>query len=75
MRSLFQENVLTFPIAYGLALQGLGQARLSTNLLPTEIRMDRLIRAKKPYAAAAAALLLIGTTTLAPGLFQPLFLT
>ena len=25
---LFQENVLTFPIAYGLALQGLGQARL-----------------------------------------------
>jgi type IV pilus assembly protein PilM len=31
---LFQENLLTFPIAYGLALQGLGQARLTTNLLP-----------------------------------------
>jgi type IV pilus assembly protein PilM len=68
---LFQENVLTFPIAYGLALQGLGQARLSTNLLPTEIRMDRLIRAKKPYAAAAAAALLIGTTGFALGYAGP----
>ncbi len=68
---LFQENVLTFPIAYGLALQGLGQARLSTNLLPSEIRMDRLIRSKKPYAVAAAALLLLGTTTLALGYSKP----
>jgi type IV pilus assembly protein PilM len=68
---LFQENVLTFPIAYGLALQGLGQARLSTNLLPSEIRMDRMIRAKKPYAVAAAALLLIGTSTLALGYASP----
>ncbi len=64
---LFQENLLTFPIAYGLALQGLGQARLTTNLLPTEIRTDRLIRAKKPYAVAAAAMLLMGTAGLALG--------
>jgi len=64
---LFQENLLTFPVAYGLALQGLGQARLSTNLLPQEIRTDRLIRAKKPYAVAAAAALLVGTAGLALG--------
>ena len=44
---LFKENILTFPVAYGLALQGLGEARLHTNLLPGEIRTDRLIRAKK----------------------------
>ena len=31
---LFQENLLTFPVAYGLALQGLGQARLT----PTSCR-------------------------------------
>jgi type IV pilus assembly protein PilM len=68
---LFQENVLTFPIAYGLALQGLGQARLSTNLLPSEIRVDRLIRAKKPYAAAAAAALLIGTVVMSAGYASP----
>ncbi len=64
---LFKENILTFPVAYGLALQGLGEARLTTNLLPGEIRTDRLIRAKKPYAVAAAAALLLGTAGLAWG--------
>ncbi len=64
---LFQENLLTFPIAYGLALQGLGEARLTTNLLPSEIRFDRIIRGKKPYAVSAAAMLLIGTAGLALG--------
>src|SRR5258707_2666461 len=64
---LFVENLLTFPVAYGLALQGLGEARLSTNLLPGEIRTDRLIRKKKPYAVAAAAALVLGTAGLALG--------
>ena len=64
---IFVENLLTFPVAYGLALQGLDEARLTTNLLPGEIRTDRLIRKKKPYAVAAAALLVLGTTGLALG--------
>jgi type IV pilus assembly protein PilM len=68
---LFQENLLTFPVAYGLALQGLGQARLATNLLPKEIIQDRLIRAKKPYAAAAAAALLVGLGGMAMGFSAP----
>lgn len=65
---VFGENILTFPIAYGLALQGLNMlsdrtdfGRINTNLLPTELRTERIIRAKKPYAAAAAAALLLGT--------------
>ncbi len=57
----FTENVLSFAVAYGLALQGLKVARLQTNLLPPEIRTERMIRAKKPWAAAAAAALLAGT--------------
>jgi type IV pilus assembly protein PilM len=61
---VFTENVLAFPIAYGLALQGVNQARIGTNLLPGEIRVDRQIRMKKPWAAAAAAALLLGTGTL-----------
>jgi type IV pilus assembly protein PilM len=64
---LFVENILTFPVAYGLALQAVGEARLVTNLLPGEIRTDRLIRAKKPYGVAAAAALLVGTAGLALG--------
>jgi type IV pilus assembly protein PilM len=64
---LFQENLLTFPVAYGLALQAIGEARLTTNLLPGEIKVDRLIRAKKPFAVASAAALLLGTGALALG--------
>ena len=63
----FNENVLGFAVAYGLALQGLKAARLQTNLLPPEIRVDRLIRAKKPWAAAAAGLLLLGAAGLGLG--------
>src|SRR5206468_7494471 len=66
----FTENILTFPVAYGLALQGLKRARLLTNLLPPEIRTERLIKGKKPWAAAAAAALLlaVGGMTLAYGM-------
>lgn len=62
---VFVENLLSFPVAYGLALQGLGQARLGTNLLPHEIRFDREVRARKPWAVAAAATLLLGCAGMA----------
>ena len=56
----FKENLLSFGVCYGLALQGLGRGGLKTNLLPKEITQDRLIREKKPWAVAAAALILLG---------------
>jgi hypothetical protein len=64
---LFTENILSFGVAYGLALQGLKKARLLTNLLPPEIRVERLIKAKKPWAAASAAVLLLSIAALAFG--------
>src|SRR5262249_47488487 len=64
---VFTENLLTFPVAYGLALQGMKLSRLSTNLLPTEIQFDRMIRAKKPWSVAAAAAILLGIGVLAGG--------
>ncbi|HMO36297.1 MAG TPA: type IV pilus assembly protein PilM, partial [Gemmatales bacterium] len=57
---VFADNILSFAVAYGLALQGLKQSRIQTNLLPNEIRTERLIRAKKPMALAGAAALLLG---------------
>ncbi len=63
----FAENMLTFPIAYGLALQGIAQARLLTNLLPADVRVDRMIRAKKPAVAAATAAFLAGVSIFALG--------
>jgi type IV pilus assembly protein PilM len=57
---VYTENIMTFAVAYGLALQGMKRTRLLTNLLPAEIRTERLIKAKKPWAAAAAGALLLG---------------
>ena len=57
---LFQENLLSFPVAYGLAVQTLGAGRLTTTLLPPEIALDRTIRRKKPWATLAAAVLMLG---------------
>ena len=44
---------------YFLFLQGLGQAKLSTNLVPREIIVQRLVRRKKPWAAAVVGILLL----------------
>jgi type IV pilus assembly protein PilM len=63
----FNENILSFAVPYGLALQGLKLAKLQTNLLPQEIRTERMVRGKKPWAAAAAAMLLVAVVGLAFG--------
>ena len=64
---VYTENVLSFAVAYGLALQGLKAARLQTNLLPHEIRVERMIRAKKPWVVTAAASILLGSGILGIG--------
>lgn len=66
----YTENVMSFAVVYGLAVQGLERSRLTTNLLPGDVRFQRLVKAKKPWAAAAAAVLLLclGTVVLAYGL-------
>ena len=58
----FKDNLLSFGVAYGLALQGLGKSSLRTNLLPKELVKDRLIREKKPWAVASVAVLLTALT-------------
>jgi type IV pilus assembly protein PilM len=54
----FDENVLSFAVAYGLALQGLDATAVNTNLLPGEIARQRLWARKQPWFAAAAAVIL-----------------
>lgn len=60
--ALFEENLLTFTVPYGLALQGLDLTKVHTSLLPPEIATARKIRAKKPWAATTAAALLLGVS-------------
>lgn len=60
----FVENLPGFCVAYGLALQGLHQTPIQTNLLPREIQAKRLVRAKKPWSLAAASAILLGCIAL-----------
>ncbi len=54
-------QICSFTVAYGLALQGLEQAKITTNLLPTEIAKQIVWHKKRPaFAAAAACLVLAG---------------
>lgn len=66
----FQENLPSFCVAYGLALQGIGQTPIQTNLLPPEIRVGRIIRAKKPWSLVAAASVLLGFVAVFGGNFR-----
>ena len=58
----FKDNVLSFAVCYGLCLQGVGRAKLSTNLVPREIIVQRLIRRKKPWAVAIVGIMLLACT-------------
>ncbi|MCJ7544666.1 MAG: type IV pilus assembly protein PilM [Phycisphaerae bacterium] len=55
---MLNENVLSFAVAYGLALQGLELSAVGTNLLPDEIARRRLWGRKRPWFAATGAVLL-----------------
>ena len=59
-QSSFASNALSFAPCYGLCLQGLGHGNIKTNLLPRELMVERVIRAKKPWILAAVSLLLLG---------------
>ncbi len=55
----FSDNVLSFAVSYGLGLQGLQQAKVTSNLLPLEIAKQVVWRKKRPFLAAAAACLVL----------------
>ena len=54
----FHENVSDFGIVYGLALQGLGLAKIESNLLPRNIARSMAWASKGRYFIAAACILL-----------------
>ena len=57
---VFQENIMSFVVPYGLALQGLQITKIHTTLLPPEIATARKVRRKKPWAVTTAAAMLGG---------------
>src|SRR5207302_2737349 len=57
----FNENILSSVSAYGLALQTLGDAKITSSLLPMKIRREKWWQEKTKWFGAAAALFLLGT--------------
>ncbi|MDW8263434.1 MAG: hypothetical protein RMJ35_12975, partial [Phycisphaerales bacterium] len=57
----FNENLLSLVTAYGLAVQGMGEAKVESSLLPAKIRREKMWKEKTKWFAAAAALFCVGT--------------
>ncbi|MBM4025922.1 MAG: type IV pilus assembly protein PilM [Planctomycetes bacterium] len=55
----FHENVSDFGVVYGLGLQGLGMARIESNLLPSSIARSQAWAGKMKYFIGAAVMLLV----------------
>jgi len=53
----FEPELPNYGVAIGLALQGLGLARVSIDMMPEDIVRARIVKKKVPYGAAAVALL------------------
>lgn len=63
----YAENVMSYGVALGLALQGLGFASVEANLLPVEIRRSLLWRKKQWWFGGAAACLALSAVSLWSG--------
>jgi type IV pilus assembly protein PilM len=61
LAATFNENALAMVSAYGLALQTLGDSKITSSLLPARIRREKLWQEKTKWFAAAAALFVLGT--------------
>jgi type IV pilus assembly protein PilM len=55
----FHENVSDFGVVYGLALQGLGLARIESNLLPRSVARSMAWAGKSKWFIGAAAMFLV----------------
>ena len=56
---VFTDNVMSFAVSYGLALQGVSEAPVSTNLLPAQIVRTRQWQRKRPWFAGVAGVILL----------------
>ena len=53
-RAAFEENLLSLASAYGLAIQAMGDAKITSSLLPASIRREKMWSDKTPWFAATA---------------------
>lgn len=56
----FADNMRAFAPCYGLCVQSLQKSALTTNLLPQEFVVEKIVRSKKPWLLGAVALVMMG---------------
>lgn len=56
----FSEHLRSFAPCYGLCVQALGKSSMTTNLLPEEFVVEKIVRAKKPWVLGAVAMIMVG---------------
>lgn len=61
LATTFNENLLSMVSAYGLAVQAMGDGKITSSLLPQHIRREKLWQEKTKWFGAAAALFVLGT--------------
>jgi hypothetical protein len=61
LAAVFNENLRASAAAYGLAVQAMDEGKVTSSLLPTAIRREKMWREKIKWFAAAAALFALGT--------------
>jgi type IV pilus assembly protein PilM len=59
--AMLNENLLSLGTAYGLAVQAMGDAKITSSLLPEAIRKAKIWKEKTPYFGLAAACFVLGT--------------
>jgi len=61
LAATFNQNLLSLVSAYGLAIQAMGQSKITSSLLPMKIRRAKMWRDKTKWFGAAAAIFVLGT--------------
>src|SRR5205814_9643257 len=56
-----QEGIMTLAGAYGLAIQAMGQSKITSSLLPQTIRRQKVSQEQTKWFATAAALFVVGS--------------
>jgi type IV pilus assembly protein PilM len=60
----FAESTVNMATAYGLALQGIGLAKINANLVPVKALREQVWHAKTKWFGAAAAIVIIGAASM-----------
>jgi type IV pilus assembly protein PilM len=60
LAATFNQSLLSLASAYGLAIQAMDQAKITSSLLPMKIRREKMWRDKTKWFAGAAAVFLAG---------------